>query len=379
MVKLTALQNENREKCIAFSKKEINSTVKEREDKSLFDKKLWKSMSEINIHGLFISKDYGGLDYSLSDGMSMLESIGFSIIDNGLIFAATAQLTSCSITLNKYGSDKLKSSYLPSIVNGDTILAHAITEDSSGSNAFHMESTYSYNESSNLFDLKGAKTYCTNLPICDYAIGYFNKTNTETSSPNSSAFIIPRSKISNIETIDKMGLNTCKMGKAEFNLSLDKPSLIGTEGNGILMFQEAIMLERIGMSALHIGTVERILFDAIKWTKTRKVSGASLATKQAITHPLVSLYNEYISLRTLLYNITSLNLSFTKRYLSASILKDKVSELYVNAATQILQIYGGLGYTKTIEIERVVRDALASKIYSGTSEIQKEIIWKYIS
>ncbi|NNL93268.1 MAG: acyl-CoA/acyl-ACP dehydrogenase, partial [Saprospiraceae bacterium] len=335
--------------------------------------------SELNLHGIFVPDQYGGLDYTLADGMSFLESAGFAIRDNGLTFALTAQLTSCTYSINKSGSENIKQQYLPGIVKGEIILAHAISENSSGSDAFHMKSQYVRNDNSDLYEIKGYKTYCTNLPVADYVLAYINKADKSNSKLISTAFVIPQTELNHLENIDKMGLNTCKMGRGHINVSVKADQLVGKEGSGLAMFQDAIMHERIGMSALHLGTIERILFEAIKWTNTRMTGGKPLASKQAVTHPLVNIHNEWITLRSFLYTLTSSNLSFAKQYLQASILKDRVSELYVNATTKILQIYGGLGYSKEHEIERMVRDALASKIYSGTSEIQKEIVWKYIS
>jgi len=379
MVNLTTLQSDNRAALQDFADEVINKTVTSRDNDRTFDKAIWKECADLNLHGIFISKEYGGLEYSLLDGMSMLESMGYCFRDNGLSFAIIAQLTSCSIAIDKSESSSHKEKYLVDILKGNIIFAHGLSESSSGSYGFSMNTKYNVVESSQQVNIKGHKTYCSNLPIADFMLCYANKQSENVEQPVSSALIIPCELISDIESIQKLGLHSCPMGRATFDLNIPIENILGEEGSGLTTFQHAILHERIGMSACHLGTVERILNEAIKWTNTRTVGGAPLASKQAITHPLVNIYNDWVILRSYLYKLTSAEMSFSKLYLSASTLKDKVSELYTHACTQILQIYGGLGYTQEHEIERMLRDSMASKIYSGTSEIHKEIIWKYIS
>jgi len=379
MVKLTSLQKENRNKCISFADNFVNPEIKRRDAECSFDKALWEKCSELNLHGIFVSAEKGGLDYSMQDGMSMFESVGYAFRDNGLSFGLAAQQLSCTMTIEKFASTEIQIKTLKNIVNGHSIVAHAITEETSGSQVLDMKSAYEFNEKTHNVILKGTKTYSSNLPVADYVLCYANKKQSDDSNHSCSAFLIPSDRFMSIEKIDKMGLNTCIMGRVDFDLEIERNLLLNKEGQGGSMFQEAITYERIGVAALHLGTVERILEEVIAWVKKRKSGNSTLSQHQSITHPLVQIHNEWIVLRNYLYSITSEDLKFSKLYFHASILKDKVSELYVQACQKILQIYGGLGYTKQIEIERMMRDAMASKIYSGTSEIQKEIVWKFIS
>ena len=379
MVKLTEKQQAFRSECVAFANEHINHNINTRDKAGHFDKDLWKLCRSINLHGIFISKRNGGLESSLQNGMSFLESLGFACRDNGLSFAIVAQQLSCTMTLDKFATTEEKVDLIKDIVNGEKIIAHAITESSSGSNAFDMKSQYEWQDDTSQFLITGEKTYCSNLPVADYALSYINSGNKTEESKICSAFLIPTSMLSGVEVIEKMGLNTCIMGRANFNVKIGKDQMINEEGQGRTMFQEAIMYERIGMGALHLGTIERLLNECIMWVKNRKSGTSTLSQHQSITHPLVVLHNEWIVLRSYLYGVTNENLSFSKLYFHASILKDKISALYVEACQIILQTYGGLGYTKQIEVERMLRDAIASKIYSGTSKIQKEIVWKYIS
>lgn len=379
MIKLTKLQNSNREKCISFAKEYVNPAIKSRDKNCVFDKELWQQCSDLNLHGIFISSDKGGLDYSMVDGMSMYESIGYAFRDNGLSFGLAAQHLSCAFTISKYASNEMHLNLTHEIIEGKSIVAHAITEKSSGSNVFAMKTEYEQTNDQGLYLIKGEKTYSSNLPVADYILCYAIKKTTSENDNIYSAFLIPKNLLSKIENIEKMGLNTCIMGQSNLDVELDKSFLLNKEGQGSAMFQEAITYERIGMSALHLGTVERLLEEIISWVKTRISGDSILSQYQSISHSLVDIHNEWQVLRSYLYSLASQDLKFSKLYFHASILKDKVSELYVNACQRILQIYGGLGYTKQIEIERMMRDALASKIYSGTTEIQKEIVWKYIS
>jgi len=379
MIKLTELQKSNRAKCIAFADEFVNPDITLRDKTGTFSKTLWEKCSQLNLHGVFVSEKNGGLNYSLQDGLSLFESIGFSFRDNGLSFGIAAQQLSCAITIDKYASNENHIKLLNDIVNGKLIVAHAITEKSSGSNVFDLSSGYSLQNDNNSISIKGEKTYCSNLPVADYMLCYSSALDDLGKNNVCSAFLISTRELGDIKYIDKMGLNTCLMGEVNFEINVDTDALIGKEGTGVSMFQEAITYERLGMASLHLGTIERLINEAIEWVKNRKSGSTYLSSHQAITHNLVKLHNEWLTTRSYMYYLTSKENKFSKLFIHASILKDKVSELYVDSCLKILQIYGGLGYTKKNEIERMMRDAMASKIYSGTSEIQKEIVWKFIS
>lgn len=371
MVVLSKFQNNQRTKIIEFANSIINKEASLRDEQGTFDSDLWKACSQIGLHNLQFTDATKEDSSNLQDSLSTLESVGFAFRDNGLSFGICAQLTSVSSVLKQ--SDKIASDIVEKINSGDIVVAHAITENSSGSDAFKMNSQYEATEEG--FHIDAQKTYCSNLIPASHVLLYAkNKQNQN----EISAFLISKECLEEIVEIKKMGLNTCIMGKFKINSTLPKSSLISNKGTGAGLFNEGITLERLGMAALHLGTIERLLKECIEWINNRSIGDDNLSEKQAITHPIVTLYQRWSTLRAAIYYTSSTKPKFSKLYMQASILKDQVSELYVDACTQILQSYGGLGYTKELEIERMLRDAIASKIYSGTSEIQKEIIWKLI-
>ena len=144
------------------------------------------------------------------------------------------------------------------------------------------------------------------------------------------------------------------------------------------MFNKAMVWERIGLSALHIGTLRRIFENGIRFVKKRKSSGKSLSQYQTISHKFADLKVEIETAGLLLKEAIAILESGKSADLIASILKLKTSELYKRATLEMIQIYGAMGYINNNEIERMHRDAIASTLYSGTSEIQKNIIAKRI-
>lgn len=371
---LTEFQKNKRQELIDFANTHVNPKITERDKDSIFDRQLWNDCSQLGLHGLILNAELKGNSYNLSDTLSIVESMGFAFKDNGLSFGITAQLMSTSYLIDKYGLFQDHKNLLSKVINGEVIIAHAITEKTSGSDAFSMSSTYSKNRDS--IKLNIDKTYCSNLPVADYVLCYANN---EIDLKFTSAFILPTLELGDIVSIDKMGLNTCIMGRAEQrNIKTNANSILGKENEGKPYFNDGITMERLGMSALHLGTVERLLKEVITWVKDRQSNNKKLSEYQAITHKLVEIYETWNVLRVYMYQISNSGLSFSKLYLESSILKHRVAKLYVMATQSILQMYGGLGYTKDCDIERMHRDAIASKIYSGTSEILKEIVWKYI-
>lgn len=368
MNSLSDFQKTKRKALISFANTFVNPDAAKRDEECFFDYNLWKLCSQENLHSISMPSSVGGQDHSLVDTISILESMGYAFRDNGLSFGICAQLSSVSHVLSEDIDDH---SFLKDIWKGETLVAHAISEISSGSDAFNMESSYEVTE--NGFLLKANKTYCSNLIPAKHVLLYAKNIADE---KQISAFLISKDKLTEIVEIKKMGLNSCIMGSFKVNAEIPKNSLISKEGNGISLFNKGISLERLGMAAIHLGTIERLIEECVKWVREKKVGEEKLSDKQAITHPVTNLYERWSILRSALYFTCTQKLSFTKMFLQSCIFKDQVTQLYVDSCTQILQSYGALGYTKNHEIERMLRDAMASKIYSGSNEIQKEMIWK---
>jgi alkylation response protein AidB-like acyl-CoA dehydrogenase len=175
--------------------------------------------------------------------------------------------------------------------------------------------------------------------------------------------------------IEKMGLRTSPFGELAFDdLWIPRSSILGSLGGGSHIFTHAMDWERICLFASHVGQIERLMEQAVKYARTRQQGGKAIGKYQGVAHKIADMKVQLEAARLLTYKSAS-RLDKTRAVsLDAAMTKLFVSESLVRTALDVLQVYGGYGYTVEYEVERAVRDALGSTIYSGTSEVQRNII-----
>jgi len=362
-----------RNEIIDFSKSVLNEGVENRDRNEIFDRALWKKCGDLKLQGLCIPEAYGGRGLSFENMIIALEALGYGCTDNGLSFAIGAHLLACTVPIWKYGSEIQKQEYLPMLCDGSWIATNAITERKSGSDVFNMSTTAS--KVKNGYILNGEKYYCTNAPVADLAIVYAMTNEQKGALGGISGFVLEKKHFDASHKIEKMGLRTALMGSVTFkNTEAPNSKLMDKEGGGTVQFTKSMMWERVGLSAIHIGTLERLLDDAVTFAKTREINEHSIIDHQSIGHKLADIKTKIEAGKLLVAKAAFLIENNLKANTAASMAKLYVSELYKNASSSILQIYGASGYIKNTHIARSVRDAMSSTMYSGTSEIQKNLI-----
>lgn len=364
-----ALRNE----IIDFSQSELNEGVEDRDRNETFDRALWKKCSDLKLQGLSIPEKYGGRGLGFENMVIALEALGYGCTDNGLSFSIGAHLLACTIPIWKYGSEIQKRDYLPLLCDGSWIATNAITERKSGSDVFKMSTIASKTKNGYIFN--GEKYYCTNAPVADLAIVYAMTNEQKGALGGVSGFVLEKKYFEASEKIEKMGLRTALMGSVTFkNTEAPNSKLMGEEGAGTVQFTKSMMWERVGLSAIHIGTLQRLLDEVVVFVKERKIANQSIINHQSIGHKLADIKTKIEAGKLLIAKAAFLIENNVKANTAASMAKLYVSELYKNASSNILQIYGASGYLENTDIARSVRDAMSSTMYSGTSEIQKNLI-----
>jgi hypothetical protein len=176
-----------------------------------------------------------------------------------------------------------------------------------------------------------------------------------------------------------MGLRTSPISELVFeDLFVPPEGILGGVGAGSALFTDAMDWERICLFASHIGTMERLLEQSISYARTRQQFGQLIGKFQAVSHRIVDMKVQLEAARLLTYR-SAWRLGRVKNVsMDASMTKLFVSESLVNAALATVQIHGGYGYMTEGEVERALRDAVGSTIYSGTSEMQRNIIARWL-
>ncbi|MDF1672835.1 MAG: acyl-CoA dehydrogenase [Vicingaceae bacterium] len=348
----------------------INYNVIDHYHENKFPKDAWS---------FIMNEVVSSIDYNILDGAAIcniFEAIGYSSEDGGLNFAMGAQTLAATIPFWIYASNEQKEKYFNQLKNGSLICANAITEPEAGSDIFSMKTSAIKNE--NTYSLNGLKTFCSSIKEADLAVVYAVTNKNKGAHGGISAFIIEKAQFKVGQIYAKMGLRTCSIGELILdNSSLDVSQLIGKEGAGLGIFTTAMDWERIGLSAIYVGTMQRLFEQSLAYAKTRTQGDKEIGKNQAISHKIAEMKTTIHSCRIMIYNAAKkLGKERTVSEL-ASICKLYVSESYIKICQNAMQIHGGNGYMEEYEIERCLRDAQASTIYSGTSEIQKNIIAKW--
>ena len=372
-------QKELQLKIIEFCKSELNHHVAQSEQANIFPKDLWIKCGEQKLTGLPISKDFGGSGLDPISTILALEAFGYGCEDGGLSFSLAAHLLATVIPIWKYGSETQKAKLLPDLCAGIKHGANAITENVSGSDVFNMTTSAVINNDG--YIINGTKTYISNGGEADILLVYANTDKDKGFFGGISAFIIDaKSEGFSVEkTFDKMGLKTCIMSQLKFNnVYVPKENILNHLGSGATIFNNSMDWERIGIASLQVGIMQRLMEKTINFVKSKQSHGESLSKKQVIAHRISDIKVRLEACRMLTYKAAFGIENDKYNTLNASIAKLFVSESYTKTATEVMHVFGAKGYLSEYGIERNVRDALASTVYSGTSEIQRTIISKYI-
>lgn len=348
----------------------------ESDKKALFDKELWDYFSDNGINGLSIGEQFGGKGLTALKSCVALEALSKGCRNNGMIFSSIAHLMAGAMVLELYGSDKQKQELLPVLCNGNRIAANCITETESGSDVYQM-STVAVKQG-NHYRVNGEKTYITNAPVSNTLFVYAATDKNKGFFGGISCFVTP-SDLKGIKISDpfqKMGLNSAQMGSVSFkDLDLSIDSLVAKEGSGGMIFAETMMWERVAVSAFLIGQLSRLLEQTINYSKKRQVAGRALMDMQSVRHTLADTFVVLEAGRNMVYDAAmAIDKKDKKTLYKTSATKLFVSENVVNAVKNLQSLHGAHGYLVDAELEREYRDAYASLLYSGTSNIQRNII-----
>lgn len=368
-----------------FAREHFNHGLVERDKNQQFDRNLWRLAGKHKLMGLCIPEQFGGRGLDPLTTVIALEAFGEGCEDGGFCFAIAAHLFATVVPIWTFGSEEQRQHYLPKLCDGTWIAANAMTELTSGSDAFKLATSaidISAEDEGTQFKLSGRKSYVSNAPNADVLLTYASTDDSKGFFGGLSSFILNKAdhayKVS--EPIDKMGVRTCQMGDVLFeNLIVDSSDLLGKVGGGGPIFNYSMEWERACLGAVHLGVMKRLLRKTVSFTRQRISSGAPIGQNQAISHTLSDLHTRLEAARLLTYQ-SAWKLGKSKRSmaLDASMTKLNVSELFKDFSLSLCQIYAGKAYVNNHEVERIMRDALGSTIYSGTSEVQKNIISKLI-
>jgi len=334
----------------------------------------WKRCAERGIHGVMVPTDMGGRGHDLATTLLTLEGLGYGSRDNGLAFAIGSQILSTQETIVRFGTSEQQNEWLPRLLAGDAFGAFAMTEPESGSDAYQLATTAVRRDDT--YVLNGHKAYITLGSRCDMVI-VFASTNPAAGRWGLSAFLVP-TDVEGVERLpnrEKMGMRTTPFGDITLTDAVVPASaLIGREGAGASIFNSVLEVERSFVFATQIGAVERQLDEAIAYANEREQGGHPIGHYQAVGHRIADMKQRHESARLFLYRAALAFVTGNQVAMSAALSKLAASETGIAAALDGAMVHGAKGYVSEFEVERDLRDAIGGVVYSGTSDIQRNII-----
>jgi alkylation response protein AidB-like acyl-CoA dehydrogenase len=376
---LSAEQRALRDEIVAFAKAELSPGAAARDAAHEFPHDLWLKCGDMGLQGLPVPAEFGGAGADPLTTVLALEALGYGCEDGGLVFAICAHLLACVVPIWKHGTPEQKQRYLPALCSGRLIAVNAMTESESGSDAFNIKTRA--RPDGDDFIITGAKTFSSNGPVANLAVVYARTDPERGYLGGVTAFLVEEGTpgFSRGQTFEKMSLRTCPIGELVFDdVRVPRSAVLGSVGGGGPIFNQSMEWERTCLVGAHLGAMERLLELAVAHAKTRQSFGQRIGSYQSVANRIADMKVRLEAARLLTYR-TATRLEASKSVgFDAAMTKLMVSESLVQTALDTVRTLGGYGLMTDYAAERALRDAVAGAIYSGTNDMQRNIIARWL-
>ncbi|PKR77892.1 acyl-CoA dehydrogenase [Halalkalibacillus sediminis] len=355
-----------------FVKDEVEAVAMEIEENNQIPEKIVEQSKEMGLFSLSIPEEYGGLGLDMVGKCAIYEELGKT--HNGYTTLIGAHTGIGTAGLVELGTEEQKQKYLPKMATGEWIGAFALTEPSAGSNAANLKTTAV--KKGDKYIINGSKHYITNA-IDGHVFTVMAVTDPEKGAKGITSFIVekdfPGFIVGNVE--EKMGLKGSHSAELFFeDMEVPEENVLGEVNRGYVNALKILANGRAGLAARNLGSCEKLLEHCLSYAQEREQFGKPILEVQAIQHMLSEISMQIEALRSLTYRVAWKADQGHRVVREAAAAKLFGSEVYNKVADLAVQIHGGIGYMKEYPIERYYRDARITKIYEGTSEIQRNII-----
>lgn len=358
-----------------FAEEQIKPYSAEMDREGKFKPELIKQFFELGLMGIEIPEEFGGTGTSFF--MSIIAIEALSMIDASAAIYMDVQNTLVNNAILRWGNEALKQKYLPQLAT-EKLGAYALSEAGSGSDAFALKTRAE--DRGDHFVVNGQKMWTTNGDEADIFI-VFTTIDPDAGYKGITALMVERDfegfSVSKKE--DKLGIrssSTCEL--VLDNCMVPKENVLGEVGKGYKVAIETLNEGRIGIGAQMLGISEAALQHGMQYSKERIQFGKSIAEFQAIQFQIADIATQLEAARLLVYNAARLKDAGQNFLKEAAMAKLFASRMAERITSQVLEIYGGYGYTKEYPIEKLYRDAKIGQIYEGTSNMQMQTIAKYL-
>ena len=365
-----------RAKVRQFAENEVKPIAFLLDQQNEFPDEAVKKLAELGLMGIPYPKEYGGAGLDVLSYAIAVEEL--SRVDGGTGVILSAHVSLGSWPIFAYGTEEQKQKYLVPLVKGEKIGAFGLTEPNAGSDAGGTETTAVLK--GDHYVLNGGKIFITNAPKADTYV-VFAVTTPDIGTRGISAFIVEKGwkGFEFGDHYDKMGIRSSSTAELIFNdVKVPRENLLGKEGDGFKIAMSTLDGGRIGIAAQALGIAQGAYDAAVAYSKERIQFGKPIGFQQAISFKIADMATKLRCARFLVYSAAELKEAHAPYGMESAMAKMYASDIALEVTNDALQIHGGAGFMKGMEVERAYRDAKITTIYEGTNEIQRVVIASHI-
>ena len=372
----TQAHEELRAKVRAFAEEEIKPIAFMLDQQNEFPDEAIRKLGEMGLMGIPFPAEYGGAGLDALSYAIAVEEL--AQVDGGAGVILSAHVSLGSWPIFAYGTEEQKRKYLVPLAKGEKIGAFGLTEPNAGSDAGGTETTAVLK--GDHYVLNGGKIFITNAPKADTYV-VFAVTTPDIGTRGISAFIVEKGWKGFYfgDHYDKMGIRSSSTAELIFdNVEVPRENLLGKEGDGFKIAMSTLDGGRIGIAAQALGIAQGAYDAAVAYSKERIQFGKPIGFQQAISFKIADMATKLRCARFLVYSAAELKEAHAPYGMESAMAKMYASDIALEVTNDALQIHGGAGFMKGMEVERAYRDAKITTIYEGTNEIQRVVIASHI-
>ena len=365
-----------RQKVRAFAEAEVKPIAFMLDQENRFPREAVTKMGELGLMGIPYETKYGGAGLDALSYAIAVEEL--SRVDGGTGVILSAHTSLGTYPIYAFGTEEQKMKYLPDLCSGKKVGAFGLTEPNAGSDAGGTETTAE--DKGDHWLLNGEKIFITNGGEADTYV-VFAVTTPDIGTRGISAFIVEKGweGFTFEPHYDKMGIRSSATCQLNFNnVKIPKENLLGKEGQGFKIAMSTLDGGRIGIAAQALGIAQGAFEAAVEYSKERVQFGRPICQQQSIAFKIADMATKLRCARLLVYSAADLKQEHAPYGMESAMAKQYASDIALEVTNDALQIFGGTGYLKGMEVERFYRDAKITTIYEGTNEIQRVVIASHI-
>lgn len=354
-----------------FAQAEVRPSAAELDESEAYPADLYARMARLGLFGITVPESMGGVG---------ADAVSYAIVMEELSRGYASVADQCGLVelvgtlLAQHGDGAQRARYLEPLLRFDRRCAYAITEPEAGSDVSGVRTTAT--RTAGGWRLDGGKIWIHNAPVADFAV-VLARTDPAAGKRGMSIFLVDADRKGYFAgpKEHKMGQRASQVGALTFDgVELPHEALLGEEGRGFHMMMSVLDKGRIGIGALAVGVVQAALESSIDYAKTRRQFGKPIGDFQAVQWMLADMAKAAHAGRLMVRDAAARMDAGLRATMECSMAKCFAADAAVEHAANAVQIHGGVGYIRGVEVERLYRDAKITQIYEGTNQVQRLII-----